>query len=309
MISYQDIEFKSGDSACSGWFLRAKRDQEKPGPCVILAHGFCGVKEACLDAYAERFADAGYHALVFDYRHFGSSPGSPRQLLDIKKQQQDWHAAISYARALAEVDPARIILWGTSFSGGHVVEVAVKDGKIAAVISQVPHMSGPATVMAAGTLQGARLGMAAVRDLLRAAAGRRPFYIPAFGRPGELAAMTAPGAYEASRRIFPEDKEVDESVAARVFLSVPFYSPGRLAARLSAPWLVQVAEFDQTTPVGPAAKAAEKTRGAELITYPLGHFDMYVEPHFERTIGDQLDFLKRRLSGASSSGNVSAGLV
>jgi hypothetical protein len=38
-------------------------------------------------------------ALAFDYRHFGDSDGTPRQLLDIAHQLEDWQAAIAYARA------------------------------------------------------------------------------------------------------------------------------------------------------------------------------------------------------------------
>ncbi|WP_332394589.1 hypothetical protein [Ralstonia sp. 1B3] len=30
-----------------------------------------------LDAFAERFSDAGYACLVFDYRNFGASEGAP----------------------------------------------------------------------------------------------------------------------------------------------------------------------------------------------------------------------------------------
>jgi len=292
-VSYQEISFDSGDLNCVGWFFKAPNIH--PGPCVILAHGFCGVKEARLDAYAREFADGGYHALVFDYRHFGGSPGNPRQLLDIKKQQQDWHAAITYARSLPEVDPDRIILWGTSFSGGHVVGAAVKDGGIAAVISQVPHMSGIAAAMAAGPVQGIRLGLAAVYDLIRSWTGFSPFYIPAFGKAGQLAAMTAPGEFEASRKLFSEETPVDESVAARVFLAVPFFNPGRLASGLYVPWLVQVAAADQTTPPAAAIKAARNAPRAELRTYPLGHFDVYTAPDFKKTIGDQLEFLNRHL--------------
>ena len=292
-MGVRQISFKSGNLRCVGSFFQAPHGQ--PGPCVILAHGFCGVKEARLEAYAQAFADAGYHALVFDYRHFGGSPGSPRQLLNIKMQQQDWHAAISYARCLTEVDPDRIVLWGTSFSGGHVVEVAVKDGGIAAVISQVPHMSGITTSMAAGPLQGFRLGLAAIYDVIRSLAGFDPFYIPAFGKPGQLAAMTAPGEFEASRKLFPGDMTVDESVAARVFLAVPFFNPGRMASRLHVPWLVQVAAADQTTPPAAAIRAARKAPRAELRSYPLGHFDVYTAPDFKKTIGDQLEFLNRHI--------------
>ncbi len=289
MIERQDIQFPSKGLNCAGWFYRA--GVKDIAPCIVLAHGFGGVKEMRLDAYAEKFAEAGYHALVFDYRHFGGSEGEPRQILDIKKQQQDWHAAIRFARGLSGVDPQRIILWGTSFSGGHVVAVAVQEKDIAAVISQVPHMDGIATAAAAGLVQNIRLGIAAWRDMANKLLRRRPFYVPAVGEPGELAAMTAPGVVEGVKRLYPEGFIPNENIAARIFLFVGLFSPGRLAPKLGIPWLVQVAANDLTTPVKPAIKAAMKAPKSQLIVYKCGHFDVYVEPRFEQTVRDQITFL------------------
>src|ERR1035441_8186503 len=109
-----------------------------------MAHGWTGVREQRLDAYAERFAAAGLAALVFDYRHFGASGGEPRQLLDIGRQLADWRAAIAYVRGLEGIDPERIALWGSSFSGGHVIELAARDHRIAAVVAQMPFVDGAA---------------------------------------------------------------------------------------------------------------------------------------------------------------------
>ncbi|MEJ7715553.1 MAG: alpha/beta hydrolase [Thermoleophilaceae bacterium] len=75
-------------------------------PCVVMGHGFSSVREHRLDAYAERFAAAGVAVLVFDYRHFGSSAGEPRQLLNVGRQLDDWRAAVSHARNLARGRPA-----------------------------------------------------------------------------------------------------------------------------------------------------------------------------------------------------------
>ena len=68
--------------------------------CVVLGHGLSAVRDQRLPAYAERFADAGLAALLFDYRHFGASGGEPRQLLDIQRQLEDWRTALAYARGL-----------------------------------------------------------------------------------------------------------------------------------------------------------------------------------------------------------------
>src|SRR3954453_11513502 len=112
----EDIEFHSGGNTCAAWLYRPEGDE--PHPIVVLAHGFGGVREARLWAYAERFADAGIAALVFDYRGFGGSSGEPRQLLSIPRQLDDWRAALSFARGLDGIDPGRVAAWGTSFSGG-----------------------------------------------------------------------------------------------------------------------------------------------------------------------------------------------
>jgi len=293
MINRQDVQFVSGGLRCSGWFYRVNGGLARP--CVVLGHGFGGTREMRLDAYAEAFVDAGYHALVFDYRHFGSSEGEPRQILDIRKQHQDWHAAVRFARGIAGVDPERMILWGTSFSGGHVVEIAVREKGIAAVISQVPHLSGAATAAAAGPVQNVRLGLAAWRDLVRKALGRSPYYVPIVGRPGDLAAMTAPGALEGVRKLYPEGYKPNEMVAARIFLWVALYSPGRLASGLTVPWLVQVASKDRTTPFRPALKAAMKARKSQFIIYSCDHFDVYVPPRFGLIVDDQITFLRHAL--------------
>jgi fermentation-respiration switch protein FrsA (DUF1100 family) len=79
-----DIAFASGKNGvlCRGWFYTPEGEAGRL-PAVIMAHGFGAVKELRLDAYAEKFAEAGCAVLVFDYRHFGTSEGEPRQLIDI----------------------------------------------------------------------------------------------------------------------------------------------------------------------------------------------------------------------------------
>jgi fermentation-respiration switch protein FrsA (DUF1100 family) len=135
-----EVRFTSAGTTCAGVHLAGEGDAfagaEGTRPCVVLAHGFGGTVDSGLLPYAERFAAAGLDALAFDYRHFGTSEGEPRQLLSIPAQLQDYACAIAFARTLPEVDPERIVVWGTSFSGGHVVAAAVADGRVAAAIAQ-----------------------------------------------------------------------------------------------------------------------------------------------------------------------------
>src|SRR5881227_1982615 len=186
----RDVTFRSGDDTCAAWLYTPAGDG--PHPIVVLAHGFGAVREARLWAYAERFAAAGMAALVFDYRHFGASGGSPRQLLDVGRQLDDYRAAVAFARGLDGIDPDRLALWGTSFSGGHVAVLAAEDRRVAAAISQAPFVDGISALLAAGPRNAMRLTAAGLRDEARRMAGRSPYMLPVVGPPGTPAAMNSP---------------------------------------------------------------------------------------------------------------------
>lgn len=115
--------FDSGGTKCAARVYRPTATNQ-PSPVVVMAHGFGAVRALRLYAYAERFAAAGYAVVVFDYRSFGESEGEPRQVLDIAMQHEDWRAALRFARSLEGIDHTRVVAWGTSFSGGHVITVA-----------------------------------------------------------------------------------------------------------------------------------------------------------------------------------------
>jgi len=289
----QDIDFTSEGLRCSAWFYPANSEGQRP--CVVLAHGLAGIKEMRLDAYAEEFAEAGYHALVFDYRHFGGSAGEPRQLLDIAKQHQDWKAAIAYARSRPDVDATKIVLWGSSLSGGHVVAIAAQDRNIAAVISQVPHMLGPTSGLAGGLLAGTRLTIHALIDRLGSLIGLPPHYVNAATEPGRLALMTAPGAAHGYLKLVPKGKTFDQRVAARFVFAAMRYSPGKYLRHLTMPSLLQVATNDLTTPASAALRSARGARTVTVRKHNADHFDPYVEPLFSTFIAEQLDFLAQNL--------------
>ena len=264
-------------------------------PCVVIAHGFDGVREQRLDVLAERFAAAGMAVLVFDYRYIGSSEGEPRQLFDNKAQLADWRAAIACARTLEGIDPERIGLWGTSTSGGHVVLLAAEDERIAAVVAQVPLVDGFAQLLNTPVWQTVRLLWAGLRDRIGALFGRRPYLIPAAGRPGELAAATSPDALSGLAAITPPGSTWRNEVVARFTLTTALYRPGRSVNRLRCPLLVCMADGDLLVPAAPALKLARTAARGELRRYPCGHFSMYFGPDFDRAVADQSAFLRRCL--------------
>lgn len=260
-----------------------------------MAHGFGLVREARLDAYAERFAAAGLAAVVFDYRHFGASDGEPRQLIDVVRQLEDWRAAIVYARGLAGVDADRVALWGTSFSGGHVALLAAADAGIAAAVSQVPYSglgghTGPPRI---GFL--ARMAFAAVRDELVGRLGRGAVTIPLVAEPGTFAAFVRPGAPAMMRALLPARHNWRNEYTPRVALRMPRYRPFDTAAAIRCPWLVLVCDDDTITPADQAATLAAHAPYAEIHRYPTGHFDVYTGGWFEQAVALQVDFLGRHL--------------
>jgi len=137
----RDVEFDAEGCTLRGW-LYTPDGKSAAAPCIVMAHGFSAVKEMYLDSFAEAFAGAGFAALVFDNRNFGASEGEPRQEIDPWEQVRDYRHAISYAQSLDPIDAERIGLWGSSYSGGHVIVVGAIARRVRCVSCQVPLISG-----------------------------------------------------------------------------------------------------------------------------------------------------------------------
>lgn len=215
----ENFAFYSRGLRCDARLSRPNR--EGPNPCIVMAHGFGGIRAAGLDRFAERFADAGYMVLAFDYRHWGASEGEPRGLIDFDRRLDDYRAAIAVARSTAGVDPDQIVLWGTSLSGGHVLDLAAEDPRIAAAISMNPFTDGPAaaiaTMRAATPATLARLALAYLEDQARRLLGRQPRRVNLVGPPGSFALFTSPDALPGFTNLVPEAAiGWEESVPARV---------------------------------------------------------------------------------------------
>ncbi len=305
------VSFDSGGVRCVAVHLPGRDDafagKDDRRPCVVLGNGLGGTIDSGLLPFAERFAAAGVNALAFDYRHFGLSGGEPRQLLSASRQLEDYAAAIAYARSLDGVDPDRIVVWGSSYAGGHVVPVAVADGRIAGVIAQVPNMDGLVALINIARYAGpghlARLVLAGLRDLAASRLGRPPVMIPLVGPPGSVGAMTSPDAEPGYRAIAGPSWR--NEATARAALSTGTYRPGLQADRLPCPILIQIADNDAIAPIKAAQDAAWRATGrAEVHTYPIGHFDIYTGAPFEQAISDQLHFLRRHVGAPSRARSV-----
>jgi uncharacterized protein len=174
----QDIEFDAGGTRLRGWlYLPALRAQ--PCAAVVMAHGLSGVKEQGLDEYAEVFSSAGLAVLVYDNRNLGASDGEPRCEIDPVAQRRDYSHAITWLCGRSEIDPGRIGIWGTSYTGGLVIVAAALDRRVRCVVSQVPYLHALDTMDLVGPLE-AQAGFRRLleRERRALAAGEPPSYVP-----------------------------------------------------------------------------------------------------------------------------------
>lgn len=117
-----------------------------PFPVVVMAGGWCYVKELRQPQYGKEFVDRGFATLIFDYRHMGASDGEPRQHIDPWAQIEDYQNAITWVESQPELDSSRIGVWGISYSGGHVLILGAIDPRVKVIVSNVPVMDGYETM-------------------------------------------------------------------------------------------------------------------------------------------------------------------
>lgn len=136
-VGRRSAEFFSGGLRISAHVYSVSGDPESgPRPGVVICNGMRGVKEWIVPPFGKAFAAAGYVAVAFDHRGMGESEGPVGRVIP-SEQVEDIRSAISYLESLPEVDPDRIVLWGTSFGGANVISAAALDPRVKAVVVQV----------------------------------------------------------------------------------------------------------------------------------------------------------------------------
>lgn len=289
----QETSFISHGLLC-GARLYLPEGGKRP-PVVVMAHGIAAEMAFRLPPFARVFAEAGIAAFVFDYRNFGESEGEPRNLVSPRRHLQDWRAATDHVRSLGSVDGSRMALWGSSFSGGHVLVTAAKTPGLKAVVSQVPFVDGIASARLVDRSKLLAGTVLALRDVARAAMHKSPVTVPVVGDPGELALMAAPDSKPGYLSLVPEDSDWKNEAPARVVLQIPAYRPVRYASRIDCPVLLLVAEKDTLIPPSAVKGTADMIREVELASLPVGHFDVYDGEDFEKVVSIEKEFLLRHL--------------
>jgi pimeloyl-ACP methyl ester carboxylesterase len=293
IFTRSDSDFMSGGLKCAGWLYRP--DGAENPPVLIMAHGFAAERTFRLPLFAERFAAKGIAVFLFDYRNFGDSEGAPRNLVNPYRHIRDWEAALAHVKALPDVNTDKVALWGSSFSGGHVICVAARHPEIAAVVSQVPFVDGIASTVIRTPKDIVTAIIAGYRDLGRKLTFRSPYYVPAIGPPDEFAVMNTEECVPGYFGLIPEDSSWENKVPARVLLLVPLYSPMRKAGRVESPVLMVIAEKDSLIPIKAVEKTADRIKNVTLHRLSCNHFAPYVGELFEENVTIETKFLERNL--------------
>ncbi|EXJ80297.1 hypothetical protein A1O1_08439 [Capronia coronata CBS 617.96] len=298
----EDVEFKTCDRVTlRGWFYTGDLSTGK-SPCLVMSHGFSALKEMDLDTFAEYFVSKlPMTCLVYDNRGFGASDhaeGEPRYEIVPMTQCSDISDAITYAATRPEVNPDKIAIWGSSYSGGHVLFVGAVDRRVKAVLSQVPCVSGWDNfnrLVRPDFAVGSNAAFAA--DRIARAEGKEPGYVPVVdANPLQPSALPTPDSYEFFSA-WEKKSDWTNKVTLKTLELFRSYEAQQLIDKIApTPLLMTVASGDVLTPADLALGAyARAKEPKQLQLLPCGHFEAYSGPHFERNAGTQADFLKRWL--------------
>lgn len=289
-----DVTFPSGETTCAAYLYEPVGESTSgtSTSVIVMAHGLGAIKEMGLDFVAERLCEAGWRVLLFDYRYFGASGGQPRQLLTVHHQRADWKAAVAYARTLPGV--AHVGLFGSSFSGGHVIATAAADPDIAAVVAQCPFTSGLASSAKSISIL-PQLIAASVKDLVATARHREPVRVTLAGLPGDVALMSATDVVPGYLALVPEGFGFENEVSARFVLTLPLQNPGLKAALVKAPLFVAICDKDTVAPARASGALVRRAPRAEIHHYAIGHFDLYAGDDREMVLADELTFFDKFL--------------
>src|SRR5690554_3501948 len=263
---------------------------QQPRPAILMVHGWGGIQDALTVPFYEEFTRAGYVVMTFDYRGWGDSAGLPRQTISARQRMRDADAALAFLKTRPGVDPARIVVWGSSFGGGHAVELAADHPELAGVIAQVPMLDGMAAVRAVPLLRLMQFALCSLVDMIKPG---RPLYIPVLSEPGAFSSMDRDDASKAMK-IAEESigRQYDNRVAARSLMTMGPYRPFKLLKNLRVPTLLLGATEDTVAPFVESSVRRVNNPHIRVATVKANHFEPYFEPVFSEVIRCELDFLE-----------------
>ncbi|ERH04393.1 MAG: lysophospholipase [Halorubrum sp. J07HR59] len=269
------VTFPSGSRSCRGdlYLPEGHRDP----PAIVMGPGIGACRRFGYSAVAERFAEAGYAVLLFDYRGFGASDGGSG-LVDPHQQQTDYAAAVDHLAERTEIGD-RVALWGWSLGGGHALAVAAERDDIDAVVSVAPITDGRTLVRRRPRIAQGRAVLSGMRDAVghRVGLGQE---LPIVSDTSRAAVLPDPDAKRAYLDLVDADSSWHNAVPARSLLQLARYRPAERLDAVETPVCLLAGRADQLVPVDTLDDVAERLPEPTQIKTPATHFS---------PLGDDLD--------------------
>ncbi|MCC2639400.1 MAG: alpha/beta hydrolase [Moraxellaceae bacterium] len=283
-----------GDTCAATLHVPEGASSIRPVPAILMVGGWGSVQHALTHSFVNRFVAAGYAVLEFDFPGWGMSGGWPRQDINPWRRVKAANAALAHLKSQPQVEAHRIVVWGTSFGGGHVVDLVTQHPDLQGAIIQVPMLDGIATLRAAPLKRLAPIMAYGIADLLKPGT---PLQIPTVAREGEFATMDRDNAWDALQLGLSahEGAKYVNRVTARSALTIGFYRPWTRLKDVQVPMLIVGATRDTVAPF-----VADKVRRVanshlQVVQIDADHFDPYFEPYFPDALKPQLAFLNEVL--------------
>jgi cephalosporin-C deacetylase-like acetyl esterase len=292
-----DIEFPAHDGTMLRGWLYLPRTGATPRPGIVMTHGFSATKEMALSPYADLLCSGGLAVLVYDHRCLGASDGEPRQLVDPWAQARDYIAALDWLERQEGIDPTRLGLWGSSFSGGHALVVGAIDERVGAVVANVPFVGRPDGPRADNTTFD-RLARGVREHTHRHDDVMGP--LPVVTEPGMGSDVVLPQA-EAAEWFLDEGRRSGSRWQNWVLLpggtSMGDFDPAVALPRLHTPTLLVLASEDRVAPTSAGLAAFELLPGTkELLVIEGHHFTPYAGEALAQSANAALAFYQARLT-------------
>lgn len=288
-----DLGFPSGEERCAAR-LHLPLHLPRP-PVLLMGNGLATEWHFGTADFIRAFTAAGIATFNFDYRHFGASTGEPRQLISFAKQLDDWRAALAFLRTRAEINPARIALWGSSLGGGHALSLAAEEPRLRAVVAQVPHLNSREALKSVPKWQLLRTLGHALRDQLGAGFGQAAHTLPVVAEPGELGLLNKPGWKAHYLSLVPEGSAWRNAVPARSIFTAGNYNPVDVLDRLKMPVMIAYALADAAIPAVNVEIASQRIGDVTLLPFAGDHFGVYAGPWHEEIVAQETEFLRSKL--------------
>ena len=281
MITREKIEFVSHGKTLRGELFKPESKTAHDLPGVVLAHGWGMTAGGNLADYANVIASRNIIAMTFDFRNLGNSDGLPRQDLNPYDQIEDFRNAVAFMSTLEFVDPRRIGVWGSSYSGGHALVLGAVEPLVKCVVSQVPTIDG--TRAAQITLRPKAIMEQQqwfAEDRQNVLKGMNPRLVKSVSLDkSEWVVFGGKDAYEFMMNDGQRSFTWRNETTLRSLEWARAYIPGSFISRIAPkPLLMIVADNDGTTPTSLQLEAFEQAlEPKKLKMISGGHYAPYVD--------------------------------